>query len=66
MIQCLYHHGLLNQSVAVFTHVLQNFVSSVVACRGGGLGGHSQWVDQSLEENGEESSNESLFTDGKV
>lgn len=47
----LYHDGLLNQSVAVFTHVLQDLVSSVVAGCGGGLGGHSQRVDQSLEVN---------------
>lgn len=49
MIKSLYHDGLLNQSVAVFTHVLQDLVSSIVASCGGGLGGHSQWVDQSLE-----------------
>lgn len=33
----------------MFTHVLQDFVSSIVAGGGGGLGGHSQWVNQSLE-----------------
>lgn len=49
MLQSLYHHGLLDQSVAVFTHVLQDLVSSIVAGCGGGLGGHSQGVDQSLE-----------------
>lgn len=51
MIKFLYHDGLLNQSVAVFTHVLQDLVSSIVAGCGGGLGGHSQRVDQSLEVN---------------
>lgn len=53
----MYHDGLLDQSVAVFTHVLQDLVSSVVSGCGGGFGGHSQWVDQSLEEG------ETLITD---
>lgn len=55
-IKCVYHDGLLNQSVAVFTHVLQDFVSSIVAGGGGRLGGHSEWVDQSLEVNEEQQS----------
>lgn len=41
----VYHDGLLNQSVAVFAHILQDLVSSIVAGRGGGLGGDGQWVD---------------------
>ena len=64
MIWSLYHHGLLNQSVAVFTHVLQDLVSSIVARCSGGLGGHSQRVDQCLEMNSEELNNSSLLTDG--
>lgn len=59
MIKSLYHDGLLNQSVAVFTHVLQDLVSSIVAGCGGGLGGYSQWVDQSLEVNREQCNNHS-------
>lgn len=59
MIKSLYHDSLLNQSVAVFTHVLQDLVSSIVAGCGGGLGGHSQRVDQSLE--GEQSNSHSSW-----
>lgn len=54
-----YHHGLLNQSVAVFTHVLQDLVRSIVAGCGGRLGSHSQWVDQSLQKNTKETTNSS-------
>lgn len=57
IIKSLYHDSLLNQSVAVFTHVLQDLVGSIVAGGGGGLGGHSQRVDQSLE--GEQSNRHS-------
>lgn len=44
-----YHDGLLNQCVTVLTHVLQDFIGSIVASCSGRLGGHSQWVDQSLQ-----------------
>lgn len=59
IIKSLYHDGLLNQSVAVFTHVLQDLVRSIVAGCGGGLGGHSQRVDQSL--GGEQSNSHSSW-----
>lgn len=42
---CIYHDGLLDQSVAVLTHVLQDLISSVMAGGGGGLGRHGQRVD---------------------
>lgn len=51
IIQRLYHDGLLNQSVAVLAHVLQDLVGSIVAGGGGGLGGHRERVDQGLEGN---------------
>jgi len=43
-----YHNGLLDQGVAVLTHVLQDLVGCIVAGSGGGLGGHSKWINQSL------------------
>lgn len=51
MIKSVYHDGLLDQSVAVLAHVLQDLVSSIVAGCCCGFGGHSQRVDQSLEVN---------------
>lgn len=48
LVKCQYHDGLLHQCVAVLAHVLQDLVGGVVPGRGGGLGGHSQRVDQSL------------------
>ena len=45
-----HHHGLLHQRVAVFAHVLQDFVGCVVPGRGGGLGGHCQRVDEGLKQ----------------
>lgn len=40
-IKSLYHDGLLDQGIAVLTHILQDLVGSIVAGCGGGLGGHS-------------------------
>ena len=45
---CSHHDGLLHQSVAVLTHVLEDLVGSVVPGGGGGLGRHGQRIDQSL------------------
>lgn len=53
MMKSLYQDGLLHQRVAVFTHVLQDLVCSIVSGGGCGLGGHSERVDQSLEGNRE-------------
>lgn len=44
-----YQHGLLYQSVAVFTHVLQDFVGCCLAGRNVRLGGHSKGVNQGLK-----------------
>lgn len=45
-----HHHGLLDQGVAVLTHVLQNLVGCVVpGCRGR-LRSHCQGVDEGLRE----------------
>lgn len=45
-----HHHGLLDQGVAVLTHVLQNLVGCVVAGCGCGLRSHSQGVDEGLRQ----------------
>ena len=45
-----YQHGLLHQSVAVLTHILQDFVGCCLASRNIRFGCHSQWINQSLEE----------------
>lgn len=44
-INFIYHDGLLDQSVAVLAHVLQDLVSSIMAGGGGRLGSHGQRVD---------------------
>lgn len=41
----IYHDGLLDQSVAVLAHVLQDLISSIMAGGGGRLGSHGQRVD---------------------
>lgn len=43
-----YHHGLLDQRVAVLTHVLQDLVGCIVTGCGGRLRSHCQGVDEGL------------------